>query len=121
MYVGAIILESLRVGASLEGIPLVVRKLSRYAVSGASAEQPSVWGLLEFEIEDEHAVGLAEALEEMLEQPGWYADFHNDEEIFVVFPGKTFRYPRGDQVQRSEAQQHGRDLSIPEPQLDWTE
>ncbi len=71
--------------------------------------------------EDSHAVALAEALEEILEQPGWYADFHNDEEIFVVFPRKIFRYPRGDEAQRSEAQAHGRELGIPEPQLDWAD
>ena len=121
MYDGAIILESLRVGTSLEGIPLAVRRLSRYAVTGASTEQPSVWSVLEFEIEDSHVVALAEALEEILDQPGWYADFHNDEEIFVVFPGKVFRYQRGDEAQRSEAQEHGRQLAIPEPQLDWAD
>ena len=121
MYDGAIILESLRVGTSLEDIPLAVRKLSRYAVTGASAEQPSVWTVLEFEVEDSHAVALAGALEEILEQPGWYADFHNDEEIFVVFPRKIFRYPRGDEARRAEAQAHGRELGIPEPQLDWAD
>ena len=40
-------------------------------------------------------------------------------ETFVVFPGRIFRYPRGDDVGRAEAETHGRQLAIPESQLDW--
>ena len=38
----------------------------------------------------------------------------------MVYPNQVFHYPQGDQAARSQAQQHGRDLGIPEPQLDWT-
>jgi hypothetical protein len=120
VYDGAIILESLRVGVSLEDIPLAVRRLTRNAVTGTTAEQPSVWTILEFGVDDIHIVALAEALQGLLDKPGWYADFHNEREIFVVFPGRVFRYPRGDGASRSEAQAYGRQLGIPEPQLDWT-
>jgi hypothetical protein len=120
VYDGAIIMESLRVGTSLEAFPLITRRLSRYAVKTASADQPPVWTEFVFEVADEHAVELADALAEVLDQPGWYADFHNDEEIFVIFPGRVFRYRRGDQLARAEAQEHGRTLRVPEPQLDWT-
>jgi hypothetical protein len=36
-----------------------------------------------------------------------------------VFPGRVFRYPRGDQASRAQAQAYGRQLAIPEPHLDW--
>jgi hypothetical protein len=36
-------------------------------------------------------------------------------------PGKVFRYPRGDQAGRAEAEAHGRSVNVPEPQLDWTD
>ncbi len=121
MYQGILILESLKVGATLDGHSLLVRKLTRQTVETASPDQPPVWTLLEFEVPDSQAVALAKALSEALDQPGWYADFHNDHENFVVFPGRIFRYPRGDQACRTEAQSHGRTLSIPEPQLDWTD
>jgi hypothetical protein len=121
VYDGAVILESLRVGTSLEDIPLVVRKLSRYTVTGTTADQPSVWTILEFEVDDNYTVALAEALKGVLDKPGWYADFHNEREIFVVFPGRVFRYPRGDKASRSEAQAYGRKLGVPEPQLDWAD
>jgi len=119
VYDGAIILESLRVGASLAGVPLVVRELKRYTVEGTSAEQPSVWSVLEFTVEDAYAEALAEVLTGVLDQPGWYVDFRNEEEIFVVFPGRVFRYRRGDDAARAEAQAFGRELGIPEQQLDW--
>ena len=121
MYEGAVILESLRVGGSLEGIPLVVRRLSRSAIEGTTPDQPSVWTILEFEVDDKHAEPLADALLDLLARPGWYADFHDDREIFVVFPDRVYRYPRGDRAARSAAQEHGRTLGIPEPQLDWTD
>jgi len=35
-----------------------------------------------------------------------------------VFSGRIFRYPRGDATGRAEAQEHGRLLDIPEPQVD---
>jgi hypothetical protein len=105
----------------LEDIPLVVRKLSRHTVTGTAPDQPSVWTILDFGVDDIHAVALAEALKGVLDKPGWYADFHNEREIFVVFPGRIFRYPRGDKASRSEAQAHGRELGVPEPQLDWAD
>lgn len=118
MYEGVLILESLKVGTTLADVPLVVRKLRRVAVSGASDDQPPVWSLLEFAVE--HGPELAEALAGSLDAPGWYADFHDEDETFVVFPGRVFRYRRGDDAAREQAKEFGRRLRIPEPQLDWT-
>jgi hypothetical protein len=39
----------------------------------------------------------------------------------VIYPGKVFRYERGDSAGRAEAQAHGRTMGVPEPQLDWSE
>ena len=47
-------------------------------------------------------------------------NFQSPAEALVVYPGKIFRYPRGDQAGRAEAQAYGRQLAIPGPQLDWT-
>lgn len=121
MFSGAIIAESLRVGSSLEEVPLLVREVTRFEVAGATVDQPAVWTILEFEVEDRYAEPLAENLQAVLERPGWYADFHDEREVFVVFPGRVFRYPRGDEHGRAEARAHGRELGIPEPQLDWTD
>jgi hypothetical protein len=120
MIEGTLIAESLRVGTNLENLALTVRKISRYRAQGTTADQPGIWTTLDFEADEAAASELAETFAGVLDQPGWYVDFHSPADSFVVFPGRIFRYPRGDEAGRAEAQAHGRQLAIPEPQLDWT-
>ncbi len=42
-----------------------------------------------------------------------------DRHTFVIFPGRVFRYPRGDHAARTEAEAFAVTLGIPAPQLDW--
>ncbi len=121
MIEGTLITESLRVGTNLENLTLTVRTISRYRAQGTTPDQPGVWTVLDFEADEAAARELAEAFAGVLDQPGWYVDFHSPTESFVVFPGRIFRYPRGDQAGRADAQAYGRQLAIPEPQLDWTQ
>jgi hypothetical protein len=37
----------------------------------------------------------------------------------VVFAGKIFRFPRGDEAGRAEAAAYGRSVGVPDHQLDW--
>ena len=120
MIEGTLIAESLRVGTNLENLTLTVRKISRYRVQGTTPDQPDIWTVLEFESDEPGGRQLAEALAGVLDQPGWYVDFRSRTETFVVFPGRIFRYSRGDKAGRADAQAYGRQLAIPEPQLDWT-
>jgi hypothetical protein len=117
---GTLIAESLRAGTSLENLTLVVSKISRLRAEGATADQPGIWTIVEFAADESEAVTLARIFAGVLDEPGWYIDFRSAAETFVLFPGKIFRYPRADKVGRAEAQAHGRQLAIPEPQLDWT-
>ena len=118
--VGGLIAESLRVGAVLEGVPLIVTKISRAEVGDVDAGQPRTWTFLEFEARDEDAMRLADTLEGVLAvQGGWYCDFHSDTETFVVFADRTFRYPRGDEQGRADAAAYARSVGVPEAQLDW--
>lgn len=54
-------------------------------------------------------------------EPGWYVNFSSDSETFVVYRTRVFRYPHGDAAGRAKAQAHGRAVSVPESQLDWTD
>jgi hypothetical protein len=117
--VGTLIAESLRVGSVLEGVPLTVTRVSRADVGDVHAGQPRTWTLVEFEADDDDAARLAKVLERVLEPGGWYCDFRNDEETFVVFAGRTFRYPRGDESGRGAAVDYGRSVGVPVGQLDW--
>jgi hypothetical protein len=120
MYEGTLIAESLRTGVTLDGLKLTVQKIARYAPGGITEDQPAIWTSIDFEVADGDAEALADWLAGTLDEPGWYANFQSAEVAFVVFPGKVFRYPRGDADGRASAQAHGRALGVPEPQLDWT-
>lgn len=117
---GILIAESLRTGTDLENLKLVVRKISRFHARGTTPDQPGIWTTLDFEADEADAENLARVFADVLDQPGWYVNFESPAESFIVFPGRIFRYPRGDEAGRTEAQAHGRLLAIPEPQLDWT-
>lgn len=120
--VGGLIAESLRVGAVLADVPLTVTRISRADVGDVDAGQPRTWTFIDFEAADSDAERLARMLEGALEsRGGWYCDFRSDTETFVVFAGRTFRYPRGDSSGRAEAADHARSVGVPEPQLDWPE
>jgi hypothetical protein len=49
---------------------------------------------------------------------GWVADFRAGDDRVVVFAGKIFRYQHGDQDGRGEAMDYGREMGVPEHQLD---
>ncbi len=118
---GALLAESLRPGTVLADHDLRVVRLSRYEVTGTAPWQPPVWTAIEFEAPEASASGLAGDLSACLLERGWYANWNSDAEATVVFPGKVFRYRRGDLAGRQEAQEHGRRCGVPEPQLDWTD
>jgi hypothetical protein len=117
---GGLIAESLRVGTVLDGVTLTVTKISRADLGDVEAGQPRTWTFVDFEAADEDADRLASHLERVLDRAGgWYCDFRTDEETFVVFADRTFRYPRGDDNGRAAAADYGRSVGVPEGQLDW--
>ena len=121
MLTGALVVESLRMGAVLEGIDVVVRRLSRSEVTDVSADQPTVWTLLEFTADSKSAEDLARRLAGVLDGPGWYASLETEQDgrVFVVFPGKVFRYARGDESAHADAVAYALAAGVPEHQCDW--
>jgi hypothetical protein len=120
MINGAIILESLSEDARLDNLALSIRELYRFRPPVTAPGHPPVWSVIEFEAPETSASPLAQALTDVLsEQPGWYVEFRSPTETFIVFRGKYFRYPRGDNRGRAEAQEYGRLTGTPESQLDW--
>jgi hypothetical protein len=117
---GALIAESLRIGTNLEDLTLTIRKISRLQPQDTTADQPGTWTIFFFEADEAEADNLARTFADALDdQPAWYVDFRSPAETFVVFPGRIFRYPRGNDAGRAEAESHGRQLAIPDTQLDW--
>ncbi len=121
MMKGTLLAESLRIGVSIEIAGLMVTRLTRVDMTGsATSDQPDVWTLLEFEAEDDVADPLTDALaRSLLAEGGWYADFTIGDQHVVVFADRIFRYRRGDQDARAEAEGYGRSVGVPQHQLDW--
>jgi hypothetical protein len=121
---GTLIAESIRPGAKLGGLGLLVREIERVEPTDISPEQheagiPPQWTLVRFEVAEEHAEQLATELAAILGDFGWYADFHTDTETFVVFADRTFRYAVNDRQARREAEEYARAHGVPEAQIDW--
>jgi hypothetical protein len=75
-----------------------------------------------FEANDADADQLAEQLSSALDaRGGWYADFHSDTEVTVVFAERIFRYQRGDKSERAKVADYARSVGVPDDQLDWAE
>jgi hypothetical protein len=118
---GTLLAESLKPGTALSGYGMRITRMSRYEVSGTASYQPSTWTAIDFEAPEREAAALADEFASALVSPGWYVNWSSAEEATVVFPGKIFRYRRGDQAARQAAREHGRRCGVPEPQLDWTD
>jgi hypothetical protein len=119
---GALIAESLSKDKPLSDVDLRVRRISRGDVGDVAARQPLTWTFIEFEVDDQVVAALAVALSRSIDPSGaWYCDFRTDEETFVVFAGRIFRYPRGEAEGRAEAESYGRSVGVPAMQLDWPE
>ena len=124
MATGTLIAESLRTGATLVEVPLVVRTVERLETASLSDEQraaglPAVWTLLHFEVSDDDAERLAAELAAALGDAGWYVDFHTAQESFVVFADRVWRYRTGDAAARAEVEDYARAAGVPEAQIDW--
>ena len=124
MATGTLIGESLRPGTTLDGVPLTVHRIERVEPDNISAEQlasgiPPRWTLLFFEVADDAAPALADALAAILDEPGWYVDFHTSDESFVVFREAVFRYAKRDADGRAAAEAHARAHGVPDAQIDW--
>ena len=120
MVQGVLIAESLRVGTTLDGLRLTVTSLARLRQPSPAHGQPPVWTIMSFDT-DVDPDRLATALSAVLDDsPSWYADFHDDQRKFVVYPhGKVFSFERGSAEGRQAAVAYGRELGIPDDQLDW--
>jgi hypothetical protein len=123
MASGTLIAESLRVGASLQGLRLTVKSITRKGpFPNLPLGQPPIWTFIAFELADAEADVLATQLSACLDRNGgWYCDFRTTHETYIVFPERVFHYPRGDSLGRGEAAAYARSLGIPKPQLDWPE
>ena len=117
---GVLIIESLRVGARIAGVPLRVSAVARFAAPPEPVGGSPTWTFLEFEADLEHAERLLSMFERALDVAlPWYASFKSSDEMFVAFAGRHFRYALGDLEGKAQAEAYARSIDVPESQLDW--
>ena len=117
-FLGNLLKESLKDEAILGS--LAITRQETWQVENPAPFQPGTWHAVWFEGDKKQADEVAQDLSRAL-QPDWYCNLVTEAHTYVIFGGKVFKYPRGDQVERSKAQAYGRSVGIPEPQLDWGE
>jgi hypothetical protein len=118
MFTGLLLKESLSDLTLLDA--LRITKTETWQVSNAVAWQPATWTAVSFEADDDQADQLSEKMSRAL-KPMWYINGSTDEMVYLVFPGKVFKYHKGDADQRAAAQEFGRLIGVPDSQLDWSE
>lgn len=119
VYKGVLLKEGLEDVSVLDA--LNVTKTETWAVSNNAQIQPPQWAAIYFEVNEESVSHTAEELSRALKSHGWYTTLLGDDDIFVVFPNRVFRYKKGDQVARQEAIAFGQTIGIPADQLNWKE
>lgn len=117
-FKGLLLKESLKNEDILNEIEIT--KIDTWNVSNTADYQPKVWTAIYFEGEGEKADEMAEKFSDSL-KPKWYANFSVGDKVYVIYPGKVFKYDKGDIQKKKEAEDYGKSLGIPESQLDWEE
>ncbi len=117
-FEGLLIEESLKDERVLDH--LQITRTEVWDAQGGAAFQPSIWTAIWFEGDACRADAVAEMLSQSL-HADWYCNIATERHSFVVFGGRVFKYPRGDERGRAEAQAYGRTLGLPEKQLAWGE
>jgi len=112
----------MRPGSSLANLPVTLLKVDRHAVGNAAPNQPKAWTVVTFETSLEPDTLSAKLSEIIDDRPSlWYTHFRADEEMFVVFPRRVFRYRVGDKAGKTQAQDYARSIGVPGRQVDWDE
>lgn len=118
-FTGLVLEESLKDKSVLDDVTVV--KTETWNVGNAEGDQPKVWHAISVEGPEEDAPNIAKILGQSLKSPGWYTNLSTNKEVFVVFPNKVFRYTKRNTEKRNIAIKYGREIGIPESQLDWSE
>ena len=116
--VGTIVVESLALNAEID-VALTLRRMRRIPARSAEGDQPAQWTLIDFACPDGDAEELARQLAAALAPGRWYADYATDTTKWLVFAGRIFTFPRGDETGNQQAMEYARNVGVPEAQLDW--
>ena len=118
-FKGTIIEESLEDKSVLKKIRIISTEVEK-VTDRHKTPWISQWTLHSVEIPDKNADDVAKEISTALDsEHGWYADFKNDVDHYIIFKGKVFFIDRTSKEQYDEARRYGIRLGIPEYQVDF--
>lgn len=119
-YKGVLIEESLADKAVLERVRVTG---TEEEVVTPEHQTPWIgkWTLHNFEVGEDEALPLAEALSGALDKAhAWYADFRNTRYHYIIFTGKIFKIDRLHPADYEQVVKYGLSIGIPDYQLDFS-
>ncbi|MBU1018867.1 MAG: hypothetical protein ABII07_04660 [Patescibacteria group bacterium] len=117
-FTGAIIEESLSDKSVLDKVKIIKTKVDP-VTERHQTPQVNQWTLHTVEIDSGNAEKIAELLSKSLEK-AWYADYKNDEMVYIIFRDKIFKISRNNPSEFQEAKKYGVSLGIPEYQVNFS-
>lgn len=120
MITGLLIKESLLSLNILEHV--TITKEDRWDIDDAAEGQDSVWNIVYFEFEDSEIDNVTKEISESLKEGKWFVDFRDNENVYLVFKNKVFKYKKGDTAARKGVEKYAVEIvGIPTTQLNWEE
>ncbi|MEX2017588.1 MAG: hypothetical protein WD876_03890 [Candidatus Pacearchaeota archaeon] len=114
-FKGLLIKESL---SDLEILKSVsITKKEKWNSSNSNEFQPKIWTAVYFEGEDIEK--FAKRVSKSIKNKGWYLNLSVDDLEYVIFHNKIFKYKKGNKEAKQEAVEYGKNVGVPEKQLDW--
>lgn len=122
-FTGVIIEESLTDKSVLDEVRIISTKVEP-VTERHNTPHLKQWTLHTVEIESANADLIAEKLSKALAGKGnssyWYADYKNDELVYIIFLNKIFKIERDNPAGFKEARKYGISLGIPEYQVSFS-
>lgn len=118
MFIGTIVVESLKDKTILDHVKIIATEIER-VTENFQTPWLSQWTLRTVEIENGRVESFARALSQAIEteHANWFADFNNETTHYIVFPEKVFIVNRKDPSGYAAPRAYGLSRGIPEHQL----
>ena len=122
-FTGVIIEEGLTDKGVLDEVKIISTKIE-LVTEKHNTPHLKQWTLHSVEIEFKNADLIAKKLSKALAGKGnsgyWYADYKNDDLVYIIFLNKVFKIKRDDLAGFEEARKYGISLGIPEYQVNFS-
>ena len=89
--------------------------INTFSISKVEISSPSHWHIYTVSINEHHILNL----QKFIKDGPWYIHFWNDKEVIIIFQKRIFRFVKTDKSSWAQLMNYGKELEIPESQLDF--